>query len=222
MGWGFLAKIAERKARAVSAASRVRTWPRPRVAMARTSTSWRSRSASMASAASRSAVTWAWYCASSSGDGSRASAAARVRISSPAARAVARWSLSCSNRVTGATSSIPHLGNRQDENTTPSDVSRSGLARAAGVVRATRLDALAVLAQDLVPRRRDVRPLHAELGPVDGAELRPAVRHLDLDPDGEGVQVDPVVVVADHVELGDGPPLVAVESLGDRQGGPLV
>src|SRR5829696_6908673 len=68
----------------------------------------------------------------------------------------------------------------------------------------------------------DVRPLHAELGPVDGAEVCPAVRGLDLDQDGEGVQVDLVEVVADHVELGDGPPLVAVEPLGDVSGDLLV
>jgi hypothetical protein len=56
---------------------------------------------------------------------------------------------------------------------------------------------------------------------MDGAQLRPAVRHLDLDQDRERVQVDPVKVVADHIELGDGPPLVTVEPAGQSQRDPL-
>src|SRR4029450_13141312 len=56
----------------------------------------------------------------------------------------------------------------------------------------------------------------------DGAEGRPPVRHLDVDAEVEAVQIHLVQVVADHIELRDGAPLVAVELAGDSQGGPLV
>src|SRR5215211_8595612 len=79
-----------------------------------------------------------------------------------------------------------------------------------------------MLALDFLPGRLDVGPLLPEVGPVDGAEWRPAARGLNLDAVAEAAQVDPVVVVADDVELGDGAPLVAVEPLGDRHGDPLV
>jgi hypothetical protein len=88
-------------------------------------------------------------------------------------------------------------------------------APAVGVTLTAGEGAFTVLTHNLVPGGRHVAPLQPEMSPVDGAEGRPPIRDLDVDAKAEAVQVDLFKVVADHVELGDRTPLIAIELAGD-------